>query len=146
MKHESTSRRFQPGEGPSRGLLRDCENWLWNRWIVSQHYRLCVGHQTRHQTLMPRSRCQERAAGRAAGGVRAAAAGARKDAGRRGGRPRHLSPGAHSRAAGRQWGQADRRNRQVHRSHWALSSLSSYQHPYYRASMMIFVDLNPISV
>ena len=25
--------RFQPGEGPSRGLLRDCENRLWNRWI-----------------------------------------------------------------------------------------------------------------
>ena len=33
------SRRFQPGEGPSRGLLRDCENRLWNRWIVLQHYR-----------------------------------------------------------------------------------------------------------
>ena len=28
------SRHFQPEEGPSRGLLRDCENWLWNRWIV----------------------------------------------------------------------------------------------------------------
>ena len=78
---------------------------------------------------MPRSPCQERAAGRAAGGVRAAAAGAREDAGRRGGRPRHLGAGAHSRAAGRQRGQADRRDRQVH-----------------RASMMIFVDLNPISV
>ena len=25
MKCESASRRFQPGEGPSRGLLRDCE-------------------------------------------------------------------------------------------------------------------------
>ena len=29
-KCESTSRRFQPGEYPSRGLLLDCENW----WIV----------------------------------------------------------------------------------------------------------------
>ena len=28
------SRHFQPGEGPNRGLLCDCENWLWNRWIV----------------------------------------------------------------------------------------------------------------
>ena len=29
-------KHFQPGEGPSRGLLRlrDCENQLWNRWIV----------------------------------------------------------------------------------------------------------------
>ena len=26
------------GKGPSRGLLRDCENRLWNRWIVSQHH------------------------------------------------------------------------------------------------------------
>ena len=26
----SASMHFQPGEGPSRGLLRDCEN----RWIV----------------------------------------------------------------------------------------------------------------
>ena len=25
LKCESTSRHFQPGEGPSRGLLRDCE-------------------------------------------------------------------------------------------------------------------------
>ena len=90
-------------------------------------YRLCLGHQILHNTIMPRSPCQERAAGRAAGGVRAAAAGAREDAGRRGGRPRHLGAGAHSRAAGRQRRQADRRHRQVHRSHWALSS--SYQHP-----------------
>merc|ERR1711884_1002448 len=34
----STSRSFKPGEGPSRGLLRDCENRLRNRWIVLQHY------------------------------------------------------------------------------------------------------------
>ena len=27
LKCESASRRFQPGEGPSRGLLRDCENF-----------------------------------------------------------------------------------------------------------------------
>ena len=32
------SRRFQPGEGPRRGLLRDCENRLWNRWIDLRHY------------------------------------------------------------------------------------------------------------
>ena len=32
-------RRFQPGEGPSRGLLCDCKNRLWNRWIVLQHYQ-----------------------------------------------------------------------------------------------------------
>ena len=25
---------IQPGEGPSRGLLRDCDNRLRNRWIV----------------------------------------------------------------------------------------------------------------
>ena len=30
--------RFQPGDGPSRGLLRDCENRLWNRWSITQHY------------------------------------------------------------------------------------------------------------
>ena len=35
---ESASRCFQPGEGPSRGLHRDCENRLWNRWITTQHY------------------------------------------------------------------------------------------------------------
>ena len=29
---------FQPGEGPSRGLLCDCENRLWNRWSTTQHY------------------------------------------------------------------------------------------------------------
>ena len=23
---------------PSRGLLRDCENRLWNRWSTLQHY------------------------------------------------------------------------------------------------------------
>ena len=38
LKHyaKRASRSFQPGEGPSasRGLLRDCENRLWNRWIV----------------------------------------------------------------------------------------------------------------
>ena len=27
LKCESTSRNFQPGEGTSRGLLRDCENF-----------------------------------------------------------------------------------------------------------------------
>ena len=27
-------RHFQPGKGPNRGLLRDCENRLWNRWII----------------------------------------------------------------------------------------------------------------
>ena len=30
-------KRFQPKGGPSRGLLRDCENWLRNRWITTQH-------------------------------------------------------------------------------------------------------------
>ena len=30
LKCESASRHFQPGEGPSRGLLSDCEN----RWMV----------------------------------------------------------------------------------------------------------------
>ena len=34
LKCEITSRHFQPGKGPGRGLLRDCENQLWNRWIV----------------------------------------------------------------------------------------------------------------
>ena len=29
---------FQPGEGPSRGLLHDCTNRLWNRWIDLRHY------------------------------------------------------------------------------------------------------------
>ena len=38
LKCESASRRFQPGEGPSRGLLRDCENLLWNQWSTTQHY------------------------------------------------------------------------------------------------------------
>ena len=37
LKYESACRRFQPGEGPTRGLLCDCENRLWNRWIVLQH-------------------------------------------------------------------------------------------------------------
>ena len=27
LKCESTSRHFQPGEGPSRGLFRDCDNF-----------------------------------------------------------------------------------------------------------------------
>ena len=27
LKSETASRRFQPGEGPSRGHLRDCENF-----------------------------------------------------------------------------------------------------------------------
>ena len=31
LKCKSSSRRFQAGEGPSSGLLRDCEN----QWIVS---------------------------------------------------------------------------------------------------------------
>ena len=30
LKCECASRCFQPGEGPSKGLLCDCENWLWN--------------------------------------------------------------------------------------------------------------------
>ena len=35
----SASRRFQPGEGPSRVLLRDSENRLWNWWIdLLQYY------------------------------------------------------------------------------------------------------------
>ena len=40
------SRRFQPGEGPSRGLLRDCEN----RWIVcsSTNCRHFSRGQSRH--------------------------------------------------------------------------------------------------
>ena len=108
-------------------------------------YRLCLGHQILHNTIMPRSPCQERAAGRAAGGVRAAAAGAREDAGRRGGRPRHLGAGAHSRAAGRQRRQADRRHRQVHRSHWHCHHHINIPNTMHQA-MMIFVDLNPISV
>ena len=35
-------RRFQPGEGPSRGLLCDCENRLWNRWSTAQHYSCSI--------------------------------------------------------------------------------------------------------
>ena len=31
--------RFQSGGRSSRGLLSDCENRLWNRWIVLQHYQ-----------------------------------------------------------------------------------------------------------
>ena len=41
---------FQPGEGPSRGLLRDCANRLCNRWIVLQHYSnsfICCSPATR---------------------------------------------------------------------------------------------------
>ena len=34
LKCENSSSCFQPGEGPSRSLLCDCENRLWNRWIV----------------------------------------------------------------------------------------------------------------
>ena len=36
LKCESASRRFQPGEGPSRGLLRDCTTSPINSL---QHYR-----------------------------------------------------------------------------------------------------------
>ena len=32
-----TIRFHNHGEGPSRGLLRNCDNGLWNRWIVLQH-------------------------------------------------------------------------------------------------------------
>ena len=34
LKCESTSRRFQPGEGPSRGLLRDCTTSPINRFAT----------------------------------------------------------------------------------------------------------------
>ena len=45
MWKHCTGRHFQPGEGPSRGLLRECENrllpmnrlqhkvWVWWRWV-----------------------------------------------------------------------------------------------------------------
>ena len=44
FKCESASRLFQPGESPSRGLLRDCENRVWNRRSTTQHYS--AGMQT----------------------------------------------------------------------------------------------------
>ena len=38
MKHESGSSRFQPGEGPSRGLLRDYEPSDGPFWSTSPHW------------------------------------------------------------------------------------------------------------
>ena len=34
LKRESGSSRFQPGEGPSRGLLRDCTTSPINRFAA----------------------------------------------------------------------------------------------------------------
>ena len=34
LSHPSASRRFQPGEGPSRSLLRDCTTSLINRFAA----------------------------------------------------------------------------------------------------------------
>ena len=41
----SASRRFQPGEGPNGGLLRDCEN----RWIIcSSNFKLSLKNLIKH--------------------------------------------------------------------------------------------------
>ena len=40
------TRRFQPGEGPSRGLLRDCDNRLWNRWSTTHSDRITTQNRT----------------------------------------------------------------------------------------------------
>merc|ERR1712242_434207 len=37
LKCESASRRFQPGEGPNRGLLRDCTTSPINRFAALLH-------------------------------------------------------------------------------------------------------------
>ena len=56
LKCESASSCFQPGEGPSRGLLRDCEN----RWIIWRSTSSLVSC-----TLAPWSQesCQHQVAG-----------------------------------------------------------------------------------
>ena len=45
LKCESASRRFQPGEGPSRGLLRDCTTSPINRFaalvLVTRLWSIC---------------------------------------------------------------------------------------------------------
>ena len=41
-------KRFQPGEGPSRGLLRDCEN----QWIVCSSRNMLFRHRTVCNTNM----------------------------------------------------------------------------------------------
>ena len=35
---------LQPGESPSRDLLRDCENPLWNRWILCSTTNITHGN------------------------------------------------------------------------------------------------------
>ena len=47
--------RFQPGEGPSRGLLCDCENRLWN---LMEHYTALMAGQTVLVELVPGDRVQ----------------------------------------------------------------------------------------
>ena len=42
LKCESASRHFQPGEGPSRGLLRDCTTSLINRFAALSLIRCLV--------------------------------------------------------------------------------------------------------
>ena len=52
LKCESGSSRFQPGEGPSRGLLRDYEPSDGTFWSTSPDPDDEVGgHQVRHQEV-----------------------------------------------------------------------------------------------
>ena len=57
MKAVVASSHFQPGEGPSRGLLRDCTTLLINRL---QHYSPRVNRHAAdcglHQPGLPRHR------------------------------------------------------------------------------------------
>ena len=50
LKFENAGRHFQPGEGPSRGLLRDCENFASGSFAALQtvsaicYEQTAVGH------------------------------------------------------------------------------------------------------
>ena len=47
LKYDSASRPFQPGEGPKRGLLRDCENFADSSFAAlffSKHFT-ASGHE-----------------------------------------------------------------------------------------------------
>ena len=55
LKCESASKCFQAGEGPSRGLLRDCENRLWNRWTTTQP--VATAHPPAGTRLLVAAKC-----------------------------------------------------------------------------------------